>query len=145
MNIVISGTVSTYHFSSWRNHALICFFLCTFLAASASATIDTAINKTVWKLAFGLTDAQVNDPAWMALDTDGDGLTNDEELTAGTNPLRANSTDAISGATADPNYAYLTFPSAKGKLYGIESTTALDVAGSWAPLSPAVQGIGDGN
>lgn len=127
-------------------------FLCLWLVVvfsgagllPARGAIDGAISKTVWKLVFGLTDAQVDDPAWMASDTDGDGLTNDEELAAGTNPLRADSGLGIKGATADSSFVYLTFPSARSKLYSIESLAALDIGAAWAPLQPPVQSIGNG-
>ncbi|MGZ5521551.1 MAG: DUF1800 family protein [Chthoniobacterales bacterium] len=113
------------------------------IATRASATIDTAVNLTVWKLFYNLTDAQVNDPAWLAADDDGDGLTNGAELAAGTNPESSKSMVEVTSTTMDLNYVYLGFPTAKGKLYSLESTNALS-APNWAPLQPVVQVTGDG-
>ncbi len=88
------------------------FFL--LLRLNAAAAIDLEINRTVWKIVYALTDAQVNNEAWLAADDDGDGLTNGAELTAGTNPSRADSTLAISALTADPAFAHLTFARSLG-------------------------------
>ena len=114
------------------------------LPALAAPAFDAEINKTVWKMIYGLTDAQVNDPTWLSQDADGDGLTNQAELTAGTNPLLPGSTIAITDETADATSAFLTFATIKGKLYTIEFTTTLDVPGSWAGFQPAVQVMGNG-
>ena len=112
--------------------------------AVAAPAFDTEINKTVWKMLYGLTDAQVNDPVWLSQDADGDGLTNQAELIAGTNPLLPASTIAITNETADATSAFLTFATIKGKLYTIEFTTTLDVPGSWAGFQPVVQVMGNG-
>ncbi len=123
---------------------LACAFVFFLSASRASATIDSAINLTVWKLFYGLTDAQVNDPVWLAADDDGDGLTNGAELAAGTNPESSTSMVEITATTSDVTSVYLSFPTAKGKLYSVESTNSLDAPQNWTPLQPAVQVTGDG-
>ena len=124
---------------------LVCLCLCALFAARAQATIDTAVNTTVWKLLYGLTDAQVNDPNWLAADDDGDGLTNGAELLAGTNPESSKSMVEVTNAAMDPGSIYLSFATAKGKLYSVESTNSLGAGASWTPLVPAVQLVGDGS
>ena len=112
------------------------FFLCFFLRAHATAAIDLEINRTVWKIVYALTDAQVSNEVWLAADDDGDGLTNGAELAAGTNPTRADSALAISALTADPAFSHLTFRSVAGKRYALESTTTLAEPKTWTPFSP---------
>src|SRR4051812_35448625 len=114
------------------------------LSAVAAPAIDTAIDKTVWQMLYGLTSAQVNDPAWLAQDSDGDGLTNADELAAGTNPLVATSTVRLTNLTADASNVALTFATVKGKLYTVQWTTTLGVPGSWAGFQPPVQVMGTG-
>jgi uncharacterized protein (DUF1800 family) len=112
---------------------------------TARAQIDTALDKTVWKMAFGLTDAQVNDAQWLARDDDADGVSNGVEFRAGTNPLQASSTFAIKSITANTQTVVLTFPTVRGKVYAIESTATLELPTSWAAFVPAVQASGNGN
>ncbi|MGI8820535.1 MAG: DUF1800 family protein, partial [Chthoniobacterales bacterium] len=114
------------------------------LASGAAAAIDPAIDQTVWRMLYGLTDAQVNDPIWLAQDSDGDGLTNGAELMAGTNPLAANSSLRISSVTASGTNAAVTFPSVSGKLYQVEYTTNLQAPASWSGFQPVVQVMGNG-
>ncbi|MDQ6938609.1 MAG: PA14 domain-containing protein, partial [Verrucomicrobiota bacterium] len=116
-----------------------------FFAGRAQAAIDTAVNTTVWKLLYGLTDAQVNDPNWLAADDDGDGLTNGVELAAGTNPQSSKSMVEVTNTTIDPVSASISmsFPTAKGKSYSLESTNTLGPSQNWTAL-PAVQVNGDG-
>ncbi|MDQ6656152.1 MAG: DUF1800 family protein, partial [Verrucomicrobiota bacterium] len=111
---------------------------------SRATPIDPEIDKTVWKMLYGLTDAQVNSSAWLAQDDDGDGLTNGAELTAGTNPLRADSYFRVISLTTSPVSTALSFPSAKGNLYVVQSTTNLQAPDTWAGLQPAVQVMGNG-
>ena len=114
--------------------------------ARAQAQIDSAIDKTVWKMVFGLSDAQVNDAQWLARNDDGDGLTNGEEFRAGTNPLQASSTLTVNAVTSSQRSGViLTIPTARGKLYVIENTTTLESPASWVGFVPAVQATGNGN
>src|SRR3954447_24190906 len=113
-------------------------------SALAAPKIDTTIDKTVWQMLYALTSAQVNDPTWLALDSDGDGLTNADELAGGTNPLLATSTVRLTDLAIDASKAALTFATIKGKLYSVQFTTTLATPGSWAGFEPAVQLMGNG-
>ncbi len=124
-------------------HYFVCLSLFAFFAGRAQATIDTAVNTTVWKLLYGLTDAQVNDPNWLAADDDGDGLTNGVELAAGTNPESSTSTVEVTNTTIDTTSVTVSFTTAKGKSYSLESTNTLEAPQNWTPV-PAVQVTGDG-
>jgi uncharacterized protein (DUF1800 family) len=121
-----------------------CVALLLWSGAVARAEIDLAIDKLVWKMVFGLTDAQVNDHAWLARDDDGDGLSNGAELRAGTNPLQASSTLAITAVSGSEQSALLTFATVRGKRYAIESTTTLEAPATWSPFAPAVELVGNG-
>ncbi|HEX8680444.1 MAG TPA: thrombospondin type 3 repeat-containing protein, partial [Chthoniobacterales bacterium] len=122
---------------------LIVALVCSLGHALRAAPIDTALTAKVWQLSYGLSEAQVNDGAWLAQDDDRDGLTNRSELAAGTNPRDALSTVAITRITADPATVYLRFPTANGKLYAIESSSRADAG--WTGFQPAVQLVGDGS
>ncbi len=115
------------------------------LAPFACAQVDAGINASVWKLLYGVTDAQLADPAWLAADDDGDGRSNGAELAAGTNPFQAGSAFAVTSTTADGTTVSLTFPTVAGKLYVLQSTSDLTApGGGWAVLNPNVQTVGDG-
>lgn len=104
---------------------------------------DLNVTKAVWKSLYGVTDAQINDSAWLARDDDGDGISNGAEITSGTNPFQAGSTLKVTSVTTGPTSVDLTFPTQNGKLYVLQSSNSL-AGGSWAALSPNVQVIGDG-
>lgn len=107
--------------------------------------VDAGINRSVWQLLYGVSDTQANDPAWLAADDDGDGLTNGAELAAGTDPFKAGSALAITSTTADGTTVAVTFPTVAGKLYVLQSTSDLTaIGGGWATLNPNVQTVGDG-
>src|SRR3712207_2838926 len=77
-----------------------CLLALLMSGVTARAQIDTALDRTVWKMVFGLTEAQVKDPEWLARDDDADGVSNGTEFRAGTNPLEASSTFAIKSISA---------------------------------------------
>ena len=109
------------------------------------AEADADINRAVWKLVYGVTDAQAIDPAWLAADADGDGLTNGAELMAGTNPFDRGSTAAIRSTAMDASRnMLLSFPTMAGKLYLVQGNVDLANPGGWTTLSPALQVVGDG-
>jgi hypothetical protein len=110
----------------------------------ARAEVDLAIDKTVWKLAFGLTDGQVNSARWLADDEDSDGVSNGAEFRAGTNPLQASSSFAITAVSANAQSIFVTFATVRGKRYAIESTTTLPSPQSWTGFQPPVLVTGNG-
>lgn len=91
---------------------------------------------------YGVTDAQLNSPAWLAADDDGDGLSNGAELAAGTNPFKPNSTLQVATVTTNTTSVSLTFPSIQQKLYTAQATASLNPL-NWQPVS-GVSVVGDG-
>jgi len=110
----------------------------------ARAAIDYSIDQTVWMMLYGVTQAQVNSPAWMAADSDGDGVSNANELIAGTNPFDPTSKIAIASVKQVGGGLTFTFLTQPGKLYVLQTSATLSGSSSWAPLSPAVQVEGTG-
>ena len=106
-------------------------------------TPDINVTKAVWKSLYGVTDAQINDSAWLSRDDDGDGISNGWEITAGTNPFQAGSTLQVASTTVGPTTVTVTFLSQIGKLYILQSSSSL-VSASWAALTPNVQVAGNG-
>jgi uncharacterized protein (DUF1800 family) len=100
------------------------------------------IDQLVWQQMYGVTDAQINDPTWLAADDDHDGVTNGNELAAGTNPFDPTSVFKISNISAPNNVISLTFPTQAGKLYVLQYTT--DLTTTWLSYSPSIQAIGQG-
>ncbi len=127
-----------------RHFLALAFALVLGLVASARADIDYGINTTVWKMLYGVTDAQINDPTWLARDDDGDGVSNGDELAAGTNPFSATSRFAVTSSVFTTTSVALTIPTVAGKVYVVQSSTDLTDPAGWAPLSPNVQLTGDG-
>src|SRR5436190_23045043 len=74
-------------------------------------------------------------------DADGDGETNAEEATAGTNPFQPAALIKITDVTRDGSGVHVTFPTELGKRYQLQSAAALTGAASdWtdigSPLAP---------
>ncbi len=127
---------------SFRRLPAILLALC--LVATARADIDYGANGTVWKMLYGVTDAQLNDPTWLASDDDGDGVSNGAELAAGTNPFNATSKLAVLSSTVTATTVSLTIPTAAGKVYVLQESADLTNPSGWVPLANNVQITGDG-
>ena len=123
--------------------ALLALASCVSAGALVGAPLDPAVTANVWKIVYGVTDTQLNSPAWLAADDDGDGISNGAELTAGTNPFNSGSTLNVSSTVANPDGSIaLTFPTVAGKLYVVQSSANLS---TWAPLNPSLQVMGSGS
>lgn len=117
--------------------------------------VDEAITRTIWKMNFGVSDAQMYlngnsveglNTIWQNQDDDGDGTTNGNEAITGTNPFDESEFIAVTSVARNGASAELQFPTQPGKLYHIESTTNLSDSGSWVlqPQPTPVQVTGDG-
>ena len=99
------------------------------LGAPARAVIDDNATKQIWKLKYGVTDAQVKEQApyvgWLNKDDDGDGVKNMDEIAAGTNPFSAGSVVKITGITNGGTTVNITFPTEAGKQYVVQATQLL--------------------
>ena len=113
------------------------------IAAADSPPLLTAqqINQLVWQQAYGVSDAQINDPAWLAADDDHDGLSNGDELKAGTNPFDPASTFKSAAVSVSSHVMSLTFATEAGKLYVLQYSADLS---TWATNNPPIQAIGQG-
>src|SRR6476659_3497870 len=81
-------------FRSPRAAFFMVLLACSGLSMPLSADTES-INNAVWKLLYGVTDAQMANPAWLNADDDGDGIKNGAEIAAGTNPFSNTSTIKI--------------------------------------------------
>ncbi len=111
--------------------------------------VDPNINKTVWKEKYHVLDAQINEQApytgWLSKDDDGDGVTNGDEMAAGTNPFFKAPGEPhfkITNLGSDATTLQLTFPTIAGKLYQAESKVALSDATWSAGSLPSLTGDG---
>ena len=111
---------------------------------SARADIDQSINQTVWMMYYGVSPTQINNPAWLAADDDGDGLSNGAELAAGTNPFNAQSNLSVTSAPTAGGVMTLTFPTVAGKNYVLQTNSDLTNPAGWTVVSPVTQITGDG-
>jgi uncharacterized protein (DUF1800 family) len=132
-----------------------CSFSCRFVSLFCSVlavlgwslgpsllAIDDAATQQIWKLKYGVTDAQIADPAWLAKDDDGDGVTNGGEMAAGTNPFDATKTINVTRVAKNGSNTDLQFPTEPGKLYRVQCTTTLTNANSWAFVGGQLTGDG---
>jgi len=88
-----------------------------------------------WEDAYGLNKNSSGD---ASLDSDGDGMTNVQEYTAGTNPLDPQSYlrfDSLSLGSNDQ--AVLTFNAVSNRLYQVQQSDALPAWTNFATFSPA--------
>jgi len=109
-------------------------FFCALMAAVALILLGTAgalaqmvdLNgngmSDIWEWYYSATNISPN------ADSDGDGFSNLQEATAGTNPFDSNSYPHIPILLYSPTNFSVTLPSALGKLYQLQSTTNFGAA-----------------
>ena len=121
-------------------------FLGLFAVHGRILAIDDNATKQIWKLKYGVADAQVNEQApyagWLNKDDDGDGIKNKDEIAAGTNPFSAGSAAKITAISVTSTTVNLTFSTEIGKQYVVQGTPAMTAA--FSVLSPSVTWIGTG-
>ncbi|HEV3410285.1 MAG TPA: PA14 domain-containing protein, partial [Chthoniobacterales bacterium] len=110
----------------------------------AHAQIDRQVDRTIWQMLYGLTDAQV-DAINSDIDTDADGLPDSAELIAGTNPLRTDSTLAVRHIAVDATEVHITFASVPGKRYALESASSPGTSEHRQILEHAIEVDGTGD
>ncbi len=96
----------------------------------------------------GMTDAweslyslDMNSSADASLDADGDGRSNLQEFTAGTNPRDSQSSFRVLSIVKSPTQVTLTFTSVLGKTYTVEYSDDLS-SGLWTPLQSGISAQG---
>ncbi len=107
-------------------------------SAEVSATPLSALQQ--WRQTNFGTTSNSGDAA-DAADPDGDGMTNAQEYTAGTDPMNATSVFRVSGLAVNGNDVLLSFPTVAGKTYRLERSDSL-LDGSWAPVHENIPGTG---
>jgi uncharacterized protein (DUF1800 family) len=143
----VQNEVYIQHLSSFYGRIFRISILTMVVSASFAAAdqlpVLTAqqINQLVWQQAYGVSDAQINDPSWLAADDDHDGVTNGNELAAGTNPFDPTSTFKNATPSILNKIISLTFSTEPGKLYVLQYSTDLV---TWSGYNPPIQSIGQG-
>jgi len=95
---------------------------------------------------YGVTPAQIADPNWLSQDSDSDGVKNESEMWAGTNPFSASMTMKVSSIAKSGGTVSVDFPTVIGKQYRLQATTNLANPASWATVvTTPGQILGDGN
>ncbi|HEY2574054.1 MAG TPA: thrombospondin type 3 repeat-containing protein, partial [Verrucomicrobiaceae bacterium] len=96
---------------------------------------------------YGVIDDQINEVPpnytnWLSKDDDGDGVTNGDEIAAGTNPFMAGSALRVTMITTTATNVSVTFPTQSGKQYVLQGSATLS---GFVSLSPTVSVVGDGS
>ncbi|HSH94506.1 MAG TPA: PA14 domain-containing protein, partial [Roseimicrobium sp.] len=137
--------MTTFLYQTWRKFGRLVIALallfCTGLTAFAEAAPQ--INRAVWKMLYTATDAQMNSVVWLAADDDGDGVSNQAELEAGTDPFKPGSALKICNVSSNETTVSMTFSTVAKKLYVVQATSTLAPV-TWTTVTPAIQVVGDG-
>jgi len=106
--------------------------------STLSLTVMTLQDQ--WRLTnFGTTVNSGN--AADSADPDGDGMTNAQEFSAGTDPNNSNSMLRVDNIAVSGNDIVLSFPTVSGKIYRLERSSTLQ-SGSWTTLQSNIVGNG---
>jgi hypothetical protein len=107
-------------------------------SSPVSATTYTAVEN--WRFAnFGTTSNSGN--AAAAADPDGDGWSNAQEFSAGTDPKDGISLLKVSQMQASGSNMVVSFPTVTGKIYRVERSDTLQ-GGSWTTVLDNIPGTG---
>ncbi len=142
------------------------FIRCSLLATAAlsflvfgsraHAVIDQAATQQIWKLKYGVSDAQLFsggvaanglNTTWLDADDDGDGAKNGDELALGTNPFSVSKpvkvkSIAKTGTVGSPTVT-ISFDTENDKAYRVDINSDITNPSGWVPqASPQV--VGDG-
>ncbi len=112
------------------------------LTSRSHAVADNALTQHIWKLKYGVSDAQMSDSNWLNQDSDGDGIKNKDEIAAGTNPFSAGSVVKIASISLSAGNVSITFPTENGKNYVVQGVATMTA--TFGTLSPAVSWNGTG-
>ena len=115
-------------------------YVCTLGASSGTLSITARTVVENWRFTYFNTTANSGNAADSA-DPDGDGLTNAQEFTAGTNPTNAASLLKITSLVVSGNDYVASFPTVSGKFYRMERSDTLQ-AGSWTTVLDNIAGTG---
>ena len=107
-------------------------------SSEQTATTYTALEN--WRLTNFNTIANSGNAADTA-DSDGDGMTNAQEFTAGTNPNDRASVLKVSSMVRSGNDMLVSFPTVAGKTYRLDASTTLQ-SGSWTTVQDNIAGTG---
>jgi len=110
-------------------------FLVSAVPGRAAVDLNTDGLGDIWVLKYGAAGLAAGD------DADGDGISNGGEAAAGTDPLSAGSTIAVSSMVVDGAGLHLAFPSLLGKGYQIQRTASLTPM-DWQPTGAPGAGTG---
>lgn len=102
--------------------------LCGVGALAGAVPIDQNATKQIWKLKYGVSDAQLGNATWLSQDADGDGLTNEAEISTGTSPFNGAAILQITNLVVGSSAVDVTFPTERGKQYVVQATPALTTA-----------------
>jgi len=115
-------------------------YVCTLSVSGGTLSLTVMTPQENWRLAnFGTTANSGN--AADGADPDGDGSTNAQEYTAGTDPNNAASVLRVTDLAVGGGNITVSFPTVSGKTYRVEHSDTLK-AGSWTILQDNIAGTG---
>jgi|GEM_PF-1086470 len=115
-------------------------YVCTLSASGGTLSLTVMTPQENWRLAnFGTTANSGN--AADGADPDGDGSTNTQEYTAGTDPNNAASVLRVTDLAVGGGNITVSFPTVSGKTYRVERSDTLK-SGSWTILQDNIAGTG---